>query len=104
MDQSLLSKQQLAERWGISASTLDRRIREGIIKPVKGYGHPKFNLEDILKAEGTDYSKMSPFERRKLEQEKAELEQKVMRLEEENQRIKRQMTNVVAEIMPILKL
>lgn len=103
MEQTLLSKKQLAERWKISISTLDRRIREGIIKPVKGHGHPRFNLEDVLKAEGTDNSKMSPFERRRLEREKSELEQRIIELEEENRSIKRQLTNVVAEIMPILK-
>jgi predicted site-specific integrase-resolvase len=103
MEQPLLSKKQLAKRWEISISTLDRRIREGLISPVKGHKTPKFNMDDVLKAEGTDNSKLSPFERRRLEKEKSELEQRIVELEEENRRIKRQLTNVVAEIMPILK-
>jgi hypothetical protein len=54
-------------------------------------------------AEGTDNSKLSPFERRKLEGEKMRLKERIVELEEENRNIKRQLTNVVAEIMPILK-
>lgn len=103
MEQSLLTKKQLAERWNISISTLDRRIREGVIKPVKGMTSIRFNIEDILQAEGTDNSKMSPFERRRLLRDKEELEERIAELEEENQNIKKQLTNVVAEIMPILQ-
>ena len=88
---------------GISISTLDRRIREGCLTPVKGHKTPKFNIYDVMKLAGTEVDKLSPFERRRLEREKSELEQRVVELEEENRRIKRQMTNVVAEIMPILK-
>ena len=103
MEQTLLTRKDLAERWGISTSTVDRRVREGLISPVDGHKTPQFNLFDVLKVEGTDTSKMSPFERRRLEREVQELEQKVLELEEENKSIKRQLTNVVAEIMPILK-
>ena len=103
MEQTLLTRKDLAERWGISTSTGDRRVREGLISPVDGHKTPQFNLFDVLKVEGTDTSKMSPFERRRLEREVQELEQKVLELEEENKSIKRQLTNVVAEIMPILK-
>ena len=101
MDKALLSKKELAERWGISISTLDRRIKEGVIKPVKGMTTIRFNMSDILKAEG--YDKMSPFERRRLERDKEELQERIAELEEENQSIKKQLTNVVAEIMPILQ-
>lgn len=102
MEQQMLSKKQLAERWKISISTLDRRVREKFITPA--LTNPiRFNIEDVLRAEGTEVGKLSPFERRRLEREKAELEQKVRELEEENKSIKRQLTNLVAEIMPILK-
>ena len=103
MGQQLITKPQLAKRWEISISTLNRRIEEGLISPVKGHKSPRFNLDDVLRAEGSETGKLSPFERRRLEREKAELEQKVQELEEENKNIKRQLTNVVAEIMPILK-
>lgn len=103
MSQQLLNKKEAAEILGYSTSTLDRRVREGKIPTVKGHKTPKFNLYDVMKAAGTDTSKLSPFERKRLEREKAELEQKVIELEEENRNIKRQLTNVVAEIMPILR-
>ena len=103
MEQTLLSRKDLAERWGVSTSTVDRRVREGLITPVDGYKTPQFNLFDVLKVEGTDTSKMSPFERRRLEKEIKELEEENSRLREEKEQMRRQLTNVVAEIMPILK-
>jgi len=102
VEQTLFSKKELAKRWSISTATVDRRVKEGVIKPATL--HPiRFNLDDVLKAEGTDNSKLSPFERRRLEREKEQLELRVAELEEENSSIKRQLTNVVAEIMPILR-
>ena len=101
MEKYMLSKRELANRWGISISTLDRRIKEGVISPVKGMTTIRFSMSDILKAEGHD--KMSPFERRRLERDKEELKERIAELEEENQSIKKQLTNVVAEIMPILQ-
>ena len=102
MEQQLLTKKQLAKRWGMCTATIDRRVKKGQISPAMA-SPIRFNLEDVLKAEGTDYSKMSPFERRRLEREKAELEQKVMMLEEENRIIKSKITNSVADLSQILK-
>ena len=102
MTQQMLSKKELAERWGCSLATIDRRVREKAIKPALK-SPIRFNIEDILRAEGTEVGKLSPYERKRLEREIEGLEDKVNELEEENKRIKRQMTNVVAEIMPILK-
>lgn len=98
----LLSKKELAQRWDCSLSTIDRRIRENAIKPALK-SPIRFNIEDILKAEGTEVGKLSPYERKRLEREIETLEHKLMELQEENRNIKRQLTNVVAEIMPILK-
>lgn len=103
MGKILLSKKETAVELGISISTLDRRIKDGLLTPVKGHKTPKFNVYDVMKAAGTEIDRLSPFERKRLEKEKAELEQRVLELEEENRSIKRQLTNVVAEIMPILK-
>lgn len=104
MEKTLLSRKDLAERWGVSTATVDRRVREGLISPVKGHKTPLFNLYDVLKVEGTDTSKLSPFERRRLEREIDELREENNQLKEERERIKRQLTNVMAEvIMPILK-
>lgn len=103
MQQQLLSKKETAKELGISISTLDRRVKEGLLTPVKGHKTPKFNVYDVMKVAGTEVDRLSPFERRRLEREKSELEQRIVELEEENRSIKRQLTNVVAEIMPILK-
>ena len=102
-EQILLSRSDLAKRWGISTATVDRRVREGLISPVRGHKTPLFNLYDVLKVEGTDTSKLSPFERRRLERTNEELEQRVIKLEEEKRELRKQLTNIVAEIMPILK-
>ena len=101
-EQILLSTGDLAKRWGISTATVDRRVREGLISPVRGHKTPQFNFYDVLKAEGTDASKLSPFERRRLERTNKELEQRVVELEEEKEKLKRQLTKIVAEIMPVL--
>lgn len=102
MDQQMLSKKQLAERWKVSIATVDRRVREKFITP--SLKNPiRFNIEDVLRAEGTEVGKLSPFERRRLEQEKAELEQRVVELEEENRIIKSKITNSVADLSQILK-
>ena len=102
MTQQMLTKKQLAARWEISTSTLDRRVREKFITPA--LKNPiRFNLEDVLRAEGTEVGKLSPYERKRLEREKAELEQKVLELEEENRSIKRMVTNAVAEMTQVLK-
>jgi predicted site-specific integrase-resolvase len=103
MEQTLLSRTEAAKILGYSTSTLDKRVREGKISPVKGHKTPRFNLYDVQKLAGTDISKLSPFEHRRLEREKAELEQRILELEEENKSIKRQLTNIVADIAFILK-
>lgn len=103
MEKTLLSKQELAERWEISISTLDRRIKDGIIKPIKGFKSPRFHINDILKAEGTDVSKMSPFERRKLERRIKQLEEEKQEWLEEKEDIKKRLTDAMAGIVPILQ-
>ena len=101
---TLLTRKELADRWGISTSTLDRRIREGIISSCNSVGQPRFNLDDVLKVEGTDNSKMSPFERRKLERAVSQLEEKIERLEREKESINRHLASVMAAIIPVLQI
>lgn len=103
MEQTLLSRTEAAEILGYSTSTLDRRVREGKISPVKGHKTPRFNLYDVQKLAGTDMDKLSPFERRRLEREKSELEQRITELEEENRIIKSKITNSVADLSQILR-
>lgn len=51
-ERQLISKKELAARWGVAEGTIDSKIKEGIIKPVKGPPSPiRFNIEDILNVE-----------------------------------------------------
>ncbi len=100
MEQSLFTIEEVCERWNISRSTLDRWRKEKKIVPVSE--NPiRFNYGDILKVEGTD--KMSAYERRRLEREIEELKEENSELQGRNESIKRQLTNVMASIMPILQ-
>jgi predicted site-specific integrase-resolvase len=49
----LLTKNDLAERWQISLSTVDSYIRDGVIVPVKGIKTIRFNPRYIEEIEGT---------------------------------------------------
>ena len=66
MEQTLYNVTETAKRLGMSTTTLRRKVKEGKIKPRCGN---KYHIDDILKYEGTDTSKLSPFERRRLERE-----------------------------------
>jgi DNA-binding transcriptional MerR regulator len=100
MEQSLFTIEDLCKRWNISRSTLDRWRKEKKIVPVSE--NPiRFNYGDILKVEGTD--KMSAFERRMLEKKIEELKEENAELQSKNESIKKQLTNVMASIMPILQ-
>ena len=100
MEQSLFTIEEVCERWNISRSTLDRWRREKKIIPVSE--NPiRFNYGDILKVEGAD--KMSAYERRKLEREIEELKEEISELHSKSESIKKQLTNVLAGLMPILQ-
>ena len=100
MEQSLFAIEEVCERWNISRSTLDRWRREKKIIPVSE--NPiRFNYGDVLKVEGVD--KMSAYERRKLEREIEELKEEISELHGKNESIKKQLTNVLAGLMPILQ-
>lgn len=99
MEQTLLSRKDLATRWGISTATVDRRVREGLISPVEGHKTPQFNLYDILEIEGTDTSKLSLFERRRLERTIERLEEEVHQLKEDKEKLKTLLTDKATEMM-----
>lgn len=103
MEQILLSRKETAEMLGVSTATVDRRAREGILPPVKGHKSPRYNLYDVLKLAGTDTSKLSPFERRRLEREIKELKEENNQLKEEREQIRKMLTNTVAEISQTLR-
>ena len=99
MEQTLLSRKDLATRWGISTATVDRRVREGLISPVEGHKTPQFNLYDILEIEGTDTSKLSLFERSRLERTIERLEEEVHQLRADKEKLKTLLTDKATEMM-----
>ena len=84
----LLTKKDLAERWQVTTVTIDRWVNDGVISPVKGIPSVRFNLETILKLEGTEISKLSPLERKRLLKEIEELKREKEELGKENEELK----------------
>ena len=103
IEQTLLTIKDLVTRWGISTATVDRRVREGLISPVEGHKTPQFNLYDILEIEGTDTSKLSLFERRRLERTIERLEEEVHQLREDKEKLKSILINQSTELMTVLR-
>jgi len=79
-------------------------VREGKLIPVKGHKTPRFNLYDVLKLAGTDTSKLSPFEHKRLEREISELQAEVERLNNEKEQLKGIIANVLAETSQVFNL
>lgn len=79
-------------------------MREGKLIPVKGHKTPRFNLYDVLKLAGTDTSKLSPFEHKRLEREISELQAEVERLNNEKEQLKGIIANVLAETSQVFNL
>ena len=84
----LLTKQDLAKRWQVSTTTIDRWVDDGVISPVKGLPSKRFSLEEVLKLEGIEISKLSPLERKRLLKEIERLEKEKEELEKENEELK----------------
>lgn len=84
----LLTKKDLAERWRVSTTTIDRWVDDGVISPVKGLPSKRFNLEHVLKLEGTEIGKLSPLERKRLLKEVKGLEERNKELKKENEELK----------------
>ncbi len=99
MDQKLLTKKDLAERWQVTISTIDRWMADKVITPVKGIPSIRFSMDHILELEGVKLDRLSPLERRRLEKEKMELEERIIALERENTEMKEYIKNVLAGAM-----
>lgn len=70
-EQRLLTKQEICKRWAISASTVDRLTREGVLSQVPALSCCRFNLQQIeeIESAGLKLEPFSPLERRKMEKE-----------------------------------
>lgn len=88
MEQTLISRQKLAERWDFeNPNSLIKYENEGVITRNPNFKAPKYYMEEILKIESLGkVNPLSPLERKRLEKRIAELEM-------ENQAIKERLNN-----------
>lgn len=80
MKQTLLSRQDLAKRWGFSSTkVIENYELNGIIKRIPGLPTPRYALFQIeeIEAAGLELNPMSPAHRRRLERRIEELEREV---------------------------
>lgn len=80
MAQTLLSRQDIAKRWGFSSTkVIENYELNGIIKRVPNLPTPRYSLYEIEKLEilGQDIKPLSPLERRRLEKKVEDLEKEL---------------------------
>ncbi|BBK77353.1 hypothetical protein [Clostridium butyricum] len=73
MEQVLISRETLAKRWDVTTRTVINYEQEGMITRNPNIPVPRYNLEEIMRLEGTELSPLSPLERRRLEKSIEEL-------------------------------
>ncbi len=78
MERTLFSRNDLAERWGVTVRAIIKYEEEGIITRNPNFKRPCYCLEEIVKVEGLkEYNPLSPLERKRLERENIELKKTV---------------------------
>ena len=73
MEQVLISRETLAKRWDVTTRTVINYEQEGLITRNPNVPIPRYNLEEIMRLEGTELNPLSPLERRRLEKQVEEL-------------------------------
>lgn len=74
MEQVLISRETLAKRWDVTTRTVINYEQEGLITRNPNVPVPRYNLEEIMRLEGTELNPLSPLERRRLEKKIRDLE------------------------------
>ena len=74
MEQVLISRETLAKRWDVTTRTVINYEQEGLITRNPNVPVPRYNLEEIMRLEGTELNPLSPLERRILEKKIRDLE------------------------------
>ncbi|WP_243124807.1 transcription factor [Clostridium butyricum] len=69
----MISRETLAKRWDVTTRTVINYEQEGMITRNPNIPVPRYNLEEIMRLEGTELSPLSPLERRRLEKSIEEL-------------------------------
>jgi transcriptional regulator of NAD metabolism len=81
MEDKLLTKKDLAERWQVTTKTIENYISDGILVTCKGIPAIRFSPQYIAEIEGVKLEKFSPLERRRMERELEELRLRVEKAE-----------------------
>ena len=94
----LLTRGELAERWGGAVRTIANWENEKVIQRVDGIPLPRYTLEHIEAIEGIkDLNRFSPLERRRLENE-------LEKTKKENETLKSILSNILAESAKVVGL
>lgn len=82
MENNLLTKKDLAERWKVTPQAIEKWVRDGRLTPCRSVpGDIRFNPEYIAELEGIKHDKLSPMERRRMEREIEELTTRLSKAE-----------------------
>ena len=94
---TVLSKAELADRWGVNQRTIDKWEQEKIIKRVEGIPTPRYSVREIEVIEsGTELNEFTRFDKKRLENE-------IKRLRNENENLKNVLSNILAESSKIIE-
>ena len=95
---TLLTRGDLAERWGVDVRTIANWENEKIIQRVDGIPLPRYALDHIEAIEGVkDLNRFSPLERKRLERELEDVRK-------ENEILKSILSNILAESAKVVCL
>jgi len=97
MENKLLTKRELAERWQVSVRTIDNWIKEGIVSICEKIPVPRFTESYVQEMEGIKLDKFSPIQMRKLEIELA-------RIRKENEQLKASLLVILRESSKVLEM
>lgn len=91
----IMTIEDITKRWQCSLPTVDARVKSGALKPCRKLPPGRFRYEDVLAAEGTEFSPLQPSERLRLERENEALRR-------ENARLRSIVANVIGVVTPFL--
>lgn len=81
MEKTLISRNELAKRWGVTTRTIINYEESGIITRNPNFEKPLYYLEEIQNIDNYKPNPLSHFERKRLENENKELKDRINALE-----------------------
>ncbi|MCR1952356.1 transcription factor [Clostridium sp. DSM 100503] len=77
MEQVLISRKELSERWGVTVRTIINYEENGLITRNPHFDKPMYYLEEIQKIDRYKANPLSHFERKRLEKENRDLKERL---------------------------